>query len=390
LVVIAILAVLAAVTVVVINPAELMARARDTERLTELNSIHRNLGLFLATAPSPTLGLANRVYISLPDTSPTCATWTGLPPLPTGWSYVCSTPANFRRTDGTGWIPVNFDASAGGSPFAVLSIDPVNNVSHYYTYVTGGSWNLTALMESSHESTLRPAVNDGGAMPGVLEIGTNPRLGPFTRDRGLVGFWRFEEGTGTTTADSSGNANTGTLLHGPTWQPPANCKQGRCLRFDGVDDNVNVGNASILSSSRNETTVMAWFRLNGWSPSWEFVTHGGAGGTAFGVDLGKHFRVAMSIGGTRHHLPSLNRGTLLGTWYHIASTYSATTRTVKFYVDGVAMGSDVIPGGSLETGGNTIIAAGEGFFVNGFIDEVRIYNRALSPAEISAIFNATR
>jgi prepilin-type N-terminal cleavage/methylation domain-containing protein len=84
LVVIAILAVLAAVTAVVINPAELMSRSRDTERLTELNSIHRNLGKFLATAPSPTLGLANRVYISLPDTSPTCATWTGLPPLPAG------------------------------------------------------------------------------------------------------------------------------------------------------------------------------------------------------------------------------------------------------------------------------------------------------------------
>jgi hypothetical protein len=116
-------------------------------------------------------------------------------------------------------------------------------------------------MESSHESTLRPAVKDGGAMPGVLEIGTNTRLGPFTRDRGLVGFWRFEEGAGTTTADSSGNANTGTLFHGPAWQPPANCKQGRCLSFDGVNDFVRASHDASLNIS-SAVTIGAWARLN--------------------------------------------------------------------------------------------------------------------------------
>jgi formylglycine-generating enzyme required for sulfatase activity len=115
------------------------------------------------------------VYISLPDTSAACATWTGLPPLPTGWSYVCSTPANFRRTDGTGWIPVNFDASAGGSPFAVLPVDPVNNASHHYTYVTGGSWVLRALTES--QRAISQAAADGGTSDAAFETGTNLLLG---------------------------------------------------------------------------------------------------------------------------------------------------------------------------------------------------------------------
>jgi hypothetical protein len=89
---------------------------------------------------------------------------------------------NFRRTDGTGWIPVNFDASAGGSPFAVLPIDPVNNVSHYYIYVTGGSWELTASFEASRnrpaDQDRAPVVRDGGDDMFRYEIGNNLKLAP--------------------------------------------------------------------------------------------------------------------------------------------------------------------------------------------------------------------
>jgi hypothetical protein len=357
----------------------------------ELNSIHRNLGLFLATAPSPTLGLANRVYISLPDTSPTCATWTGLAPLPTGWSYVCSTPANFRRTDGTGWIPVNFDASAGGSPFAVLPIDPVNNVSHYYTYVTGGSWNLTALMESSHESTLRPAVKDGGAMPGVLEIGTNPRLGPFTRDRGLVGFWRFEEGTGTTTADSSGNANTGTLT-GPTWQPPANCKQGRCLSFDGVDDFANMS-LSNFPASMTDVTLAFWARPSGalTTNSLFIATPDDAGNR-----INLHF--PWSNGAIFWDFGHAEAGGRLSTtwsstwnnaWAHFVFT-SQSGVGQRIFRNGVLLSSDA-DASSFSRGARTLDIARLGTtFWGGLLDDVRIYNRTLSASEIAAIYAATK
>jgi hypothetical protein len=330
------------------------------------------------------------VYISLPDTSATCASWTGLAPLPTGWSYVCSTPANFRRTDGTGWIPVNFDASAGGSPFAVLPIDPVNNVSHYYTYVTGGSWNLTALMESSHESTLRPAVNDNGAMPGVLEIGTNSRLGPFTRDRGLVGFWRFEEGTGTTTADSSGNANTGTLFHGPTWQPPANCKQGRCLSFDGVDDFGEAPDSPSLSP-RSAITIAAWVRMAALSGGFTPITHkhGEARAWWFGFHPNSSTVIHWSNeGGVFPHSVDGHIPSVLGTWRHLVVTYENGVGR-RIYSDGGLVASDTATGLIPDTTGPMLIAHGWDFW-HGLIDEIRIYNRALSAAEIQAIYAATK
>jgi hypothetical protein len=217
-----------------------------------------------------------------------------------------------RKTDGTGWIPVNFQSTSIKAPFPALPIDTQNNSTYYYTYVTGGSWNLTALLESNHEPILKTAINDGGAMPGVFELGTNTKLGPFTRDRGLVGFWRFEEGTGTSTADSSGTGNAGTLVNGPAWQTEANCKQGRCLSFDGVNDYVNAGNDASLSSSRSEMTVMAWFKLNGWTAYWEFIVYPGAGGTAFGTDPGKYFMTAINIGGTRYYFPPV--GCLAPLW----------------------------------------------------------------------------
>src|SRR3989344_3676813 len=58
---------------------------------------------------------------------------------------------------------------------------------------------------------------------------------------GLVGYWTFDEGTGATASDSSGNNNTGTLTNGPTWTTG---KIGQALSFDGVDDYVNISNES--------------------------------------------------------------------------------------------------------------------------------------------------
>ena len=59
---------------------------------------------------------------------------------------------------------------------------------------------------------------------------------------GLVGYWNFDEGTGTTAADSSGSGNNGTLVNGSTWT--AGKVGNGALQFDGVDDSVNAGTDS--------------------------------------------------------------------------------------------------------------------------------------------------
>jgi hypothetical protein len=59
----------------------------------------------------------------------------------------------------------------------------------------------------------------------------------------LVAYWKFDEGTGTTTADSSGNGNTGILTNGPLWTAG---RIGNALYFDGIDDNVTVADSNSL------------------------------------------------------------------------------------------------------------------------------------------------
>ena len=70
----------------------------------------------------------------------------------------------------------------------------------------------------------------------------------------LVAYWKFDEGSGTTAADSSGNGNTGTLINGPLWTAG---KAGNALYFDGIDDNVTVLDSASLHLS-SAFTLSAW------------------------------------------------------------------------------------------------------------------------------------
>src|SRR4030095_370808 len=71
---------------------------------------------------------------------------------------------------------------------------------------------------------------------------------------GLVAHWKFDEGTGTTTSDSSGNGNTGTLVNGPLWTAG---RVGNGLYFDGIAANVTVMDSASLDLS-SSSTVLAW------------------------------------------------------------------------------------------------------------------------------------
>ncbi len=182
LIVIGILAILATVVVLVLNPAQLFAQARDSRRVSDLQTL--NSALKFISLQGLSEGTANTVYVSIPDSSATCANL-GLPTLPAGYTYACATSANFRKVDGTGWIPVNFAALSTGSPLATLPIDPINTTStgNYYTYVTGGSWRLAAAVESDNYSL--NAISDGGRDMNRVEQGTNYSLGPASSCKGI-------------------------------------------------------------------------------------------------------------------------------------------------------------------------------------------------------------
>ncbi len=177
LIVIGILAILTAAVVIVLNPTELLRQGRDSTRMTDMASLHKTIQLLLTQSPQVSLGTASTVYVSLPDTSATCASW-GLPTLPFGYSYKCVPTASSTLTNGTGWIPIDFTAS-GIQNLSKLPIDPTNSSSTglYYTYVPNPSsqtYEVTAVAESV--KYIPRAQADGGTSATAFEAGTDLTL----------------------------------------------------------------------------------------------------------------------------------------------------------------------------------------------------------------------
>ncbi len=231
LIVIAILAILAASVVIVLNPSELMAQSRDSSRAVGLKSIDKAVSLFTLNLPGNSIGANNIVYLSLPDSSATCASH-ALPPLPGGWVYSCATAVNYLKTDGTGWIPVNLDLAPGGSPFPSLPIDPVNSSAglQYYAYVSSlNRWEVSGKMESERYGVVGGGdmvTNDGGDEFERLEIGSDLTIAPWsfefayfpiTATKNNAGGWYRQSGSAVVSNGSDAQASNYASFNGYGW-----------------------------------------------------------------------------------------------------------------------------------------------------------------------------
>ncbi len=411
LIVIAILALLMSIIIIAINPAELLKQARDSKRVSGLKSLNNALNIFQATKPTTSIGTANIVYISVPDSSATCANL-GLPTLPSGYTYACSTTANYRKTDGTGWIPVNFDSLDIGSPISSLPIDPTNTTSTglFFSYVIGSSWELTAGIESTKYQTDAAQV-DGGTSITSFEIGSALSLTPavieeYKKDSDLVGYWSFDyastgsiaNGATTGLADESGNSNNCTAYNtngtGLAWSTG---KKNGAIYFDGTDDYLNCGNGSSIDFSTGDFSVAFWFKPNATTVASHMIDKG-TGGTidGYGViiaDLNTSPQGAVSFmtdGSEGSGAKTYVTGTTIiynNLWYYVVAVRNSGIKYL--YVNGVNEGSLSDSRELSNTSRPLYIAKAEvdgTYYFNGIIDEVRIYNRALTIDEIKLLY----
>lgn len=253
LIVMGVLSALATAVVLVINPAEMLRGGRDSTRLNDLTTLDRMMGMLEADIPGFALGSSSVIYVSIPDSSPTCSNL-GLLPLPPTWSYRCSSSTNLRMTDGTGWIPVDFTQFSAGSPLAALPVDPVNSTStrNFYLYTPSGSWHFATALEAARNqmggSTDKTA-SDKGSLPSFFEIGNNLTLLPVDYgDSSLVAYLKFDEGSGTTVYDYSGRNNTSTLFSSPSWA--TGCHKAGCVLFNGTSNYGIIGVTSSLNMTQ--------------------------------------------------------------------------------------------------------------------------------------------
>ncbi len=212
---------------------------------------------------------------------------------------------------------------------------------------------------------------------------------------GLVAWWKFDEGSGTTATDSSGNGNTGTLVNNPTWTTG---KIGQGLSFDGTDDYVNAGSLAVLDNL-SAMSISLWTKPNsiGQNSQGYFISKQNNG-------VGWRFQISntsacfvVSYDETPSSLTkcSISEFIKLNEWNHFTVVWdgSPSVNNIHIYLNGseINYGTIVNPIGNRMSDESGNIVIGNNSSVNrtfdGHLDDVRIYNRTLSFNEVNGLYN---
>jgi len=243
---------------------------------------------------------------------------------------------------------------------------------------------LDPILEKNSGNTIVTRYLRGLAIDEPWQRGELTFVGESGPTSGLRGWWKMNEGTGTTAADSSGNGNTGTLTGGPTWSSGI---ASNAVVLDGVNDYVNVGDSATLENNAT-FTFAAWINPDQFFSSrdnylmhkekvlrWGFLSATSRQPT---VDIG-------SGSGNPGWQGASTSSTQINSneWTHLSVTY--TNSTVKFYVNGLLTDSITK---TYTMGSNnkaySLSTATQAF--DGKLDDVRYYNRALSDSEVSQVY----
>lgn len=205
----------------------------------------------------------------------------------------------------------------------------------------------------------------------------------------LVGYWNFDEGSGPTAYDLSGQGNNGTVVGSPSWVPGV---AGTALLFDGATQFVNCGNDSSLSLT-GDMTISAFVRLSQNVDGRTLISKHYDNEydlTFWGNTLIYYHGPPWNIGNAGGFGPALQPGTL----YHLAITRNAATKTVTAYITNKAtqaLSTGTFVYNTPPYSSTNILTIGRrsqgGGFLPGMIDDVRIYDEVLSAQEIFALSN---
>ncbi|MDD4785473.1 MAG: DUF2341 domain-containing protein, partial [Candidatus Shapirobacteria bacterium] len=223
---------------------------------------------------------------------------------------------------------------------------------------------------------------------------TNQSMGSIQSEEiggGPIAYWKFDEGIGSTTYDSTSNQNNGTFLSAPIWKNEDECVSGKCLAFDNVDDGVNITNNNFTSLS--DYTMSAWINIQG--------SHKNYDGTIMssGNWNSNHWSFAVNQSNTAFKLrrwdgtnySTKNYSFQLNKWTYVTIVRSGSDLT--YYVDGNSIGSiSGTTGNLISDATNTTIGretyAGGYFAFNGWIDEPKIYPYARTADQIKLDYNS--
>lgn len=224
----------------------------------------------------------------------------------------------------------------------------------------------------------------------MLSLGAVDSKGDATTQdltRGLVGHWKFDEGKGSIVRDVSGRDNHGTVMGGAKW---VEGRIGGALQFDGTDDFVSIPNESDFDIT-GSVTVSAWILVKEFTQAWQGIVTKG--------DRAWRLHRANQTEGVGFATSDLSRGQVGdlagnkdvadGQWHHVVGMLEGNKRLI--FVDGVLDASTnsspsiTVNDFAVLIGAN---AQATGRLFHGLIDDVRVYDRALTLKELRALVEA--
>ncbi|HWB33879.1 MAG TPA: LamG domain-containing protein [Candidatus Paceibacterota bacterium] len=209
--------------------------------------------------------------------------------------------------------------------------------------------------------------------------------------KGLVGYWPLDGATTNWTTDKtsdvSGQGNTATMVNMSTTTAPVAGKIGQALSFNGSSNYITPGTALAATFQNSSFSVSTWVMFRDTSNSDEALVSIGSSATDQQFHMlrrnDKMFMGFFFDDLTGSQTIAANR------WYHITETWDASTKRQAIYVNGVLDASRTSSGSlNVPTGSTLYIAKYGSTFLPASLDDVRIYNRALSASEVGQLYQS--
>ena len=223
---------------------------------------------------------------------------------------------------------------------------------------------------------------------------------------GLVGQWGFDEATGTVAYDMTGNRNSGSFSVDPT-QSTSTCKVGNCLNYNGTTGGVvSITSSSSLNFStssfsvsmwgfhRDFTYPKTWFMINksngcyvAGRPGWDI----GHGFNSSGINICYSDGVNGSSNRSLTFESQYRPDAVKNKWTHLVIVFDTSSHFIKAYVNSIKQTQELDIStitGSVNNSNSLNIGGMYGWKTDGFLDDVRIYNRALSADEVKQLYNS--
>ncbi len=206
------------------------------------------------------------------------------------------------------------------------------------------------------------------------------KTSPIDNENGLVGWWSFDDGQA---GDSSGNGNVGSLVGTTLPRPTGSAIPGLALLLDGSTSNVSVPDSTSLATG-DTFTLSIWCK-RGATGTQQCLMSKGVGGFYFGFLALNKFEMGKS--GVANIATSTNTVTDTAGWHHYCATKNGSTS--KLYFDGADVTGAVVNSTVTDVASPISIGTDPGFglFLNGSLDDPRLYKRALTPDEVNSIYN---